>query len=680
MAAPAGLSDILSLAETASKIYHYWQGVPEDLSGLLHKFDYLEKQLRSLSTVIVSSGWSMYDKSAELEALFKDAEVFFVKQKTLAETSAGGASKTGKITRRKLDEDEMQRIAKSVDDQMRTIQDFKTNVMLLASVRSLQASRTTLQRQSDRASRPGMDKKNLQSARIVPLGRPQEFIEEARADSNAINVITEAITALQFAMKLKHRNPTTYQPNLETIIAFSPEVVALPSTTDHDMIEDFVVESAQLVEKLQLYTEAAAPTEHFDELEAFVAKANNLTRDLQPSKAGMSAEVRSLHLPAIEPSPQSYSDSFLRNPEFQRWAASPSDVPLPLPARDQVSFVLGKPARPVTRSTSTQTGSDAGFSMRSPSFSEGLMEVGGPAKEHIDLTGWVKIYAGKQTDSQRISCKLDITRSEGSTCIWAVATSRRRSSALAATTIPSAMTPGMLMHGQQIEFAAEGIGTFRTFQHSFTNVIRPVPHILHPSVEGSNATKAGLSANDAVFSITFHDPQYFVEEGCPPKWTRELQYVFSNESDRNRVRSKIFGKRLVHSAGTESIKFGYIACTQHAITLWEDEITRIRTLTFYRDPPTNTSRPPGDVEYKVLGITDLKKAEKDNEPLPLNVEQINQNFTPVAIANRPSGGPTTVSAKTTKARSRDDMSCSIYFSELKDKKEFVRILRQRTPS
>ena len=670
MSSPVGISDLLALAQTSYNIYRYWKGVPDDLKDLLQKFEHIGKQLELLNAVIVSSGWSPYNRTSDLRSLFTDAKAFFVKHNALLQQSAAGASKLGKLARLKLDEDEMQRIEKRVDEEMKMMQDFKMSIMLLASVRTLQGSRTMLQRRrgdDTRASRQRIGSSNEQVTPTIPAGRTQQLIKEARTDSDVLSVISEATTALQFATKLKRRAVPPYQPNLETVIASSPEVVALPSSTDRDLIENFLDQSQQLVEELQLYTNEAAPAKHVNDLAEFVAKANKLTRDLRPSKAGISAEVRSLRLPTIEPSPHSFSDSFLRSSEFQRWASTDSEW-TPTPPQDQeVSLALGQPARSVTQSTSTQTDSDAVFSMRSLSFSEGV-EVGGPAKEHISLSGWVRIYAGRQTDSQKISCKLDITRSEGSICICAVATSRRRpSSMLKAAIMPVAMTPGKLMHGHEMNIASDNEGPFRTFQHSFTNINRPVPHVLHPSVEGPSAKEN--------YTISFHDHQYFVEEGCPPIWTRELKYVFVNEIDRNIVRSKIFGKRLLRSAGTEKISFNYIACLQHAITLWEDETTHIKTITFYRDPPNNKSRPAGDVEYKILGITDLKKAEKDGEPLPLNVEQISQDPTPVSPTRRRSSTITSSSTKSGKARSRDDMSCSIYFSEASDKKAFLQILR-----
>lgn len=670
MSSPVGVSDLLTLARTAYDIYRYWQGAPDDLQDLLEKFSHISKQLELLNAVIVSSGWSPYNRTSDLRLLFGDGKAFFEKHKALLQQSIAGTSKLGKLTRLKLDENDMQRIEKRADEEMRMIQEFKTNVMFLASVRTLQGNRTMLQRErgNSRASPQSISNSNVQ-ARIMPAARPRQLIEEARADSDVLSVISEATTALQFATKLKRSAVPQYQPNLETVIASSPEVVALTSSADRDLIERFLVQTEEVVEQLQLYTHEATPVRHVEDLAEFVAKANKLTRDLRPSKAGMSAEVRSLHLPTIEPSPYSFSDSLLGSPEFQRWASTDSQW-TPVPAQDQISLVLGLPARSV--STATQTDSDAVFSMRSLSISEAV-EVGGPAKEHINLSGWVRIYAGKQTDSHNISCKLDITHSEGGICICAVATSRRRPSlTLEAAILPAAMTPGKLMHGHQMDIASESEGSFRTFQHSFTNTNKPIPHVLHPSVEGPH-----IGEN---YSINFHDPQYFVEEGSTPKWTRELKYVFANEVDRDIVRSKIFGKKFLRSAGTEKIMFNYIACLQHTITLWEDETTHVRTITFYRDPPNNKTHLTGDVEYKVIGITDLKRAEKDGEPLPLNVEQISQDSTPTPAPSRRSSGLTLSSTKSSKARSRDDMSCCIYFSESRDKKAFLQLLRHRPPS
>ena len=667
-----GISDLLNLAQIAYDIYQYCEGAPDDLKGLLQKFQYIGDQLKLLNTVIVSSGWSEYDKTAELRELFKDAKAFFVKHDALLHNSATGTSKLGKLARLKMDADDMRNIENRVDEQMKRMQDFKTNVMFLASVRTLQDSRTTLQRQKSRPSDRADGVSNAQPSRIILAGRPQQLIVEARTDSDVISVISEATTALQFATKLKRRTPAPFQANLESIIASSPEVVALPSSSDRDMIENFIVESERLVEKLHLYNDQASPTRHVDDLSKFIEKANQLTRDLRPSKAGISAEVRSLRLPTIEPSPHSFSDSFLKSPEFQRWAASSPELDRGMmTAHDQMSMVLGQPARSITRSTSTQTGSDAMFSMRSLSFSEAAAEVGGPAKEHIDLTGWIKIYAGKQTSSQRVSCTLDITWSEGSVCIWAVATSRRRtSSTLQSPLLPAAMTPGILMHGHQADVVSDREGPFRTFKHSFDNNSKPMPYALHPSAEGPVAREN--------YAITFHSPQYFLEERYPHRWSTELKYIFQNESDRNTVRSKIFGKKLLRSAGAEKITFNYIACHQQDITMWEDANTKIKTITFYRDLQNSKSHPPSDMEYKILGITDLKRAEKEGEPLPLNVEQINQIPMPGSTASRRSSEMTVFSNKST--RTRNDMSCSIYFSEPKDKKAFVRIIKQRPPS
>ena len=673
MASPVGVSDLLSLAIIARDIYRYWQTAPEDLKDLVKKFDYVGKQLERLNAIIVASGWSQYDKTADLRLLFKEAKAFFEKHQKLLHESAGGPSKGWKLARLKLDEDERERIESQLDEHVRMMEEFKTNVMFLASVRTLQGSRTSLQRQSGPSTAMVANQPITQTPRPRPVPRLQQLVEEARMDSDVISVISEATTALQFATKLRRRAVIPYQPNLEAVITSSPELVALSSPTDRDSIENFIRHSEELVENLKLYTREAMPTKHIKDLAQFVAHADKLTRDLRPSKAGMSAEVRSLHLPTIEPSPNSFSDSILESRVFKRWVNSSEGSWKAIgPLDHQPSLTIGQPARSITRTASTQTDSDNIFSMRSLSLSQS--EVGAPAKEHIELTGWVKVYAGKQTSSQRITCGLDITRSEGSTCIWAVATSRsRKLLSPQKPAMPEAMTPDRLMRGHLNDQDRDGEGRFRTFQHSFSNVVRPVPHVLHPSVEGP--------AERDPYSITFHQAQYFVEEGYPHKWTEDLKYIFANADDRDVVRSKIFGKELLRSAGTEKITFNYIACHQHTISLWKDETLDVKTITFYRDPPNNKSNPRGDVEYKILGITDLRRAQRDSEPLPLNVEQINNvDVIPTPNAIRQSSILSLPSTKSSKTRSRDDMSCSIYFSDLEDKKEFVRILRSRQTS
>jgi hypothetical protein len=189
-------------------------------------------------------------------------------------------------------------------------------------------------------------------------------------------------------------------------------------------------------------------------------------------------------------------------------------------------------------------------------------------------------------------------------------------------------------------------------EHKQTGISRTLPSVKGPDVAEN-------------YSTAFQNPQYFVEGG-PPKWTRELKICLLQIS---LIETSSVPRSLAENCSLARERRG----SRSTI------LSAFGTPSHYRDPLNNKSHPPEDIEYRILGIIDLKKVEKDGEPLPLNIEQISQDLTPVPATSRRSSGLTSSSTKTGKARSRDDMPCFIYFFESRDKKAFLQILRQRAP-
>lgn len=487
----------------------------------------------------------------------------------------------------------------------------------------------------------------------------------------------------------------------------SPPLAAEPSNQDREAINQFLTDVVSLAEESELYIENADPIQNLDTLAKITEKATGLRTVLRPSKDGMSDEAMRYHLPAIgEHSPESLGEEMSRvislntdSTSVRQWVSEESQRSRPGKATSSYPMRGNLPPTPSisssenTRSLKWQLSlqpaneeadEDVTHELDDSSESDiGLgPDVGPAAKEHLDLPGRVQIDL-RPIEQRPITCELDLEVSDGSIRIWAVATTQKRQSSINQTLSPPLrLTPSSLLSGVSSSESFEITVQPRTFQHCFEPLSRPIPHILHPDYEGPEEEPA------APYKISFKDPQYIVEERDPEgaRQSTLLTYIFTSKEARDTVSEKIFGKTLLVTSGTNRISYkGDLYCHMGAISMWKDESTGVKSITFFRDLTSSKKHSSRDFEFEILGIDDAKQAVKSETMLALMVKPVEGSvpsppLSPSSTFSRRSGlhaVSTTETQSSTKIKGKkrsDHGKCTIEFTNAVYKRSFMQFI------
>ena len=225
------------------------------------------------------------------------------------------------------------------------------------------------------------------------------------------------------------------------------------------------------------------------------------------------------------------------------------------------------------------------------------------------------------------SCSVEYEVSEGSVLLKVIPANGPPSTSEAI--VPSrALLPLSISSYRTSRSMSYGIRTTlsRSFQHCFQSHARPIPHFLHPDVEGPTEEP------DAPYTITFTERQYISAEGASegPRWTTSLMYICHEKRDQILLCEMIFGKTLLMIAGSDKIKYdGQEVSHMSAIALWFDDASKTRSMTFspILGGKKTTSK---DIELKFHDLWDPHKARRDPktltliaEPMPIYEEDLN---------------------------------------------------------
>jgi hypothetical protein len=531
------------------------------------------------------------------------------------------------------------------------------------------------------------------------------------ADTDAASIISEATNAFQMARRLQRSVPT-FRPRLEPIVSQSPDLEAITPINDETIIDEtinkFIDEALAISEKTKLYSRGHDVAPNLGDLVQISKEAQNLRQKIRPSDARVGASLLALELPAMEPFRDSLPNSLFSSLSEGTGDTSVSQSWAPPTQSAVVHREMPKPSNPIpadsirsTRPFDTRQHGMEIFSLRSLSVAGSSVDIGMSAKENLNLTGWAAIFVPGQFDTRGLRCNLEITTSEGSICLWAIATTQRRSNSFQLSpSSPAALTPHALLPSLPLESTSptdrppQNAELPRTFRHFFTHDSRPFPNVLHPSVEGPEE-------RCAPYAFSFRENQFVAEEGSSDggKWITGLRYAFEQQADRDFVREKIFGKTLLVSAGTEKISFStYVAGRQQNISLWEDLSNQIKTIAFFRSLANGKSLPVADVEYQVLRFEDANRARRPGSKLALVVKPYNtfpKLASPISptISTSPTSRSSNFFSRQSTRRSScsseresgsEEMVCTLEFSDLKDrnlkdsrdKKRFMEHLQQ----
>ena len=543
-----------------------------------------------------------------------------------------------------------------------------------------------------------------------------DSLGKSYAEDDTTSFLTEATGAVQLARIVWANRANQYRPQRRPG-ASSSSGAPVVLTNDRGSVRDqFVHDVVEVINETRLYAEDTVPQQVLDKLSGIVSKAVRLKNTL-PSPEISTRRQNSLPSPAGgthrndtfgSPITGARLDSPSTSPEIIASNSGVSGAELPpipsdpeslsgsiftsLKERSENSSILGRLSRDFGDASSrigpesggraeSISGSLASIVASSDNQSEDSFPPGSRPIEEVDSTidrrvlrqecrrGWVKI-SSRQAGLQPTSCNLEITESAGGICVDAVATPRRMTLNSMEDSVPSEKTSAPPTSFDRSPNGNGNMARPRTFKHLFTPDARPIPSVPHPRYEGPNF------APHEPYKITFTKLQVFREGGInePLQRVADLEYSFSHKDDRDHVRSLLFGKKLLASTGVKMISFNYIACERRAVSLWFDPRANQKTITFFR----TSSRPHGEVEYEVVAIEEYSNAEDNEKPLVLYVRLVLDAETSQRPPKRANSFLSVITRRsTTSTLGPDSDRCSLLFSEITGKIEFLNRLKGR---
>ena len=450
--------------------------------------------------------------------------------------------------------------------------------------------------------------------------------------------------------------------------------------------------------ELQLFSKTTSKSQDQrpEDLAKLVSTATNLCNTLLPGYRRAEQQISLLTLPVDLGSPiESFIDSVFSNPTIGTDHTSFTRSTTCDRATGTLALQIAnkEDSRPnddpilQNERLSSMSNTDDEISLESISISEAgsyIMSLPSPAKEPLLLNRSVMIFEPKIIGSLPIRCVLDFTEARGNTShcfVTAVALDQRRPSVQSsrARPFPSALTPRVHLDMDENKNDSNPAANEqrRVFHHNFNFHARPLPHVLHPDVEGPKMQP------DEPFTVRFTVPQHFVEEEGTeaPSMTTELKYIFTDREDRDLLQEKIFGKLLLKTVGIDRFVMSRssfktdLECSQQALRLWKIEAGGSKTITvYYKHKRTNqkTYR-----EYIVLGTQLPGRSLRSGEPVDFSVAEIMPDeiiplpSSPASIRSFPSSR----SSGSIMASPPRTLTCSVYFSTDRDRTQILQLIR-----
>ena len=477
--------------------------------------------------------------------------------------------------------------------------------------------------------------------------------------------ISDASKAPITAMRLRSR------PSFEVEAVHTSDVALDVSLRNAQMNDDFITEFVLLVEETELYFKDADPTQNLEQLTETSEKATRFRLALHSSSASSRTDIAHYQLPK---SGDMSADSFGR--EFSGHLSSMSDdTSMRLLSFDHIQGITsglshtsptGHQITPRSQSdlvpsnkTSLQDHSrdnDKIVRMSMPSMADAVTQLDNApcTKDHIILRGRSKVSRTMDPKTS-LSCSFDFALSEESVLLKIIPTNGPHGTpdALVAS---GALLPPSDPSSKRSQFRSQSTQTMspRSFQHFFQSRDRPIPHFLHPDVEGPTEEP------DAPYTITFKERQYLSSgyASGQARWTISLMYIFHENEDRITLCEMIFGKSLLITAGSDRINYdGQEISPMSAVALWFDEASETQSMTFFPNLTGKTATPK-DVELKIHGLWDPTKKTSRNpkalaiiaELIPSDEEGLNISVGPNGRSSVQSGG--TILSKASSAPSK----------------------------
>ena len=464
------------------------------------------------------------------------------------------------------------------------------------------------------------------------------------------------------------------------------------------MTNDFISDIVSLAEETELYFKDADPLRNLEHLTEITEKATRFRIALHSSSANSRTGIAQYQLPTSDAiGPDLFGREF-----FIHLSSTSDDKSMRMWASDYISssqpglsHTIATENLTTPRSHSDRIRSDKLpfqdhsrdndniFRMSMASVTDAVIQSDNElsTKNQVNLRGRSKVSLAMDPKAS-LSCSFNLEVSEGSVLLKVIPTEGPRDTS--DTVIASAaLFPPSNSSSRRSQSMSHATPTMfpRSFQHCFQSRDRPIPHFLHPDVEGPTEEPV------APYTITFTERQYISVEGASegPRWTTSLMYIFHEKQDQITLCEMIFGKTLLMSAGSNIINYdGREISHMSAVALWFDGTSGTLSMTFF---PSLTGKrgTSKDMELKIHGLWAPNKAPRNPnvlaviaESMPRDDEALNLSARPDRQSSVQSGGTFLSKASSATSQKRKEsgkLKCTIHFTRSSDRASFLNHLR-----
>ena len=464
------------------------------------------------------------------------------------------------------------------------------------------------------------------------------------------------------------------------------------------MTNDFISEIVSLAEVTELYFKDADPIHNLEHLIEITEKATRFRLAVHSSSANSRTGTGQCQLPTSNAiGPGLFGREF-----FGHLSSTSDDKSMRMWAFDHISSsqpgfshtsATGNLTTPSIHSDripsnevslqdhSRDNGNIFRISMASmaDAFTQSENEVS--TKDQVNLRGRSKVSLAMDPKAS-LSCYFILEVSEGSVLLKVIPTegAHGTSDAVIASSALFSPSNSSSSRSQSMSHATPTMLP-QSFHHCFQSRDRPIPHFLHPDVEGPTEEP------DAPYTITFTERQYISAEGASegPRWTTSLMYIFHEKQDHITLSEMIFGKTLLMSAGSDKVIYDAREISHmSAIALWFDDVSGTQSMTFFPNL-TGKREISKDMELKIHGLWDPIKTPRNPNTLAVIAESIPRNDEVLNMSTRPnrqssiqSGGTflsKASSATSQKRKKSGKLKCTIQFTRSSDRASFLNHLK-----
>ena len=461
---------------------------------------------------------------------------------------------------------------------------------------------------------------------------------------------------------------------------------------------DFISEIVSLAEETELYFKDADPTQNLEQPAEISEKATHFRLALHSSTADLRTSTAQYQLPTSDSiSPNLFGrdffshlslmtdDTSMRMWAFDQIPISPSGFSHPSATEHLItpsSHSDRIPSNELPLQDPLSKDNNEIFRMSMASMADAVIQLDNEPSmpDQVNLGGQSKVSLTMDSKAS-LNCSFNLEVSEGSVLLNVIPSNGPHGTSDATVASGALLLPSNSSTRSQSVSHATHTSVPRSFQHCFQTRDRPIPHFLHPDVEGPTEEP------DAPYTITFTKRQYISAEGASggPRWTTSLMYIFHEKQDQITLCEMIFGKSLLMIAGSDRINYdGREISHMSAVALWIDDASGTQSMTFFPNIAGKRATSK-DMELKIHGLWAPNKAPRNlnalaimTESMPGDDEGLDMSAKPDRQSSVQSGGAflsKASSAISQKWKRSGKLKCTIQFTRSSDRASFLNHLR-----